>query len=245
MKIRKKLLNVCLTGVLVCSSTFISVGFADEEVDLVPAEEAGWELFFEDDFDRDELGDDWEVVDGNWKVEEGYLRGSGCLISSRGFPGEDPPGFQRLEFEARTDVQPIMLIPGMTPEVSVGDLSSIIHAQSPEEAEGSIWGSGYFFQFGGFHNTRNRIARKDNNLVDDRDTEHVIEPDEMHHIVVENDEGTLRMYVDGKLLYEYEERFSLMGVGQDRVGFYFYTAGQIHNVKVYLKRLPSDLDLDL
>ncbi len=30
----------------------------------------------------------------------------------------------------------------------------------------------------------------------------------------------------------------------DRIGFYFYTAAKVSNVKVYTKRLPDGLDMD-
>jgi len=72
---------------------------------LEPPEEAGWELIFEDDFAREELGPNWKVIEGNWSVQDGHLRGSGTLVSARGFPG-----FQRLEFEAVTDVRPVALL---------------------------------------------------------------------------------------------------------------------------------------
>ena len=72
------------------------------------AEKAGWTLVFSDDFKRTELGKDWVVVDGNWKVENGFLHGSGMLISAHGFPSDYPPGFLRMEFEAASDVKPII-----------------------------------------------------------------------------------------------------------------------------------------
>jgi hypothetical protein len=37
--------------------------------------EADWIVLFEDDFERPELGDDWNIVNGNWTIEKGIARG--------------------------------------------------------------------------------------------------------------------------------------------------------------------------
>ena len=37
--------------------------------------EADWIVLFEDDFERSELGDSWQVVNGNWTIENGVARG--------------------------------------------------------------------------------------------------------------------------------------------------------------------------
>lgn len=218
---------------VVCSTAMIHAAAPD-----------GWDLIFSDDFDRAELGEDWQIVEGTWDIEEGELVGSGTLVSSKGFPGSHPIGFLRMEFKARTDVRPFILMPGLPPPtVSVSDISSFIHAQPPE-AVSTIWRSGYFFQFGGHINTRNRIRRAGNELVVDANPENMIVPDQPHHVIVENDQGTLRMFVDGKKIFEHQEPASIMGDGFDRVGFYFYTQARVEQVRVYVKRLPCDLDLD-
>ena len=218
-----------------CLSTGRTAGAA------APAADDGWDLVFSDDFNRAELGGDWQVVDGNWTIENGSLAGSGAIVSSRGFPAGHPAGFLRLEFEAVTNVKPFILMPGGPPPVvSVSDMSSFIHAQPPETA-GPVWQTGYFFQFGGFMNTQNRIRRAGQELVADGSPKKLITPDKVHRVVVENDQGTLRLIVDGELLLEQADRASIAGEGYDRVGFYFYTAAKVNYVKVYTKRLPDDL----
>lgn len=208
------------------------------------AEAAGWELFFEDKFDRDELGDDWTALEGDWKIVDGALRGSGTLISTRGIPNEEPMGFQRMEFEAVSDVKPIIFFPDKPkPKVSLGDMSSFLHAQPPESGKPPLT-SGYFFQFGGILNTANRITRAGIEVAADRNAGEPIGQDTVHHVIVENDQGQLRMTVDGVDLFNVSEKMSIMGSGYDRVGFYFYTAFRVNWVKVYLKRLPDGLDLD-
>jgi hypothetical protein len=57
-----------------------------------------------------------------------------------------------------------------------------------------------------------------------------------HKVVIENDKGTLRLFVDGKLaLEEVDNDKPLTGPNNSRVGFYFYTAVRIFDVKIYVK----------
>jgi hypothetical protein len=213
-----------------------------------PAKAGDWELVFTDTFDREELGENWEVVEGKFKLENGALVGSGSLMSSRGFPGPDPhriipggapPGFIRLEFEARTAVQPFVLLPGAPPpKVSISDLSSFIHVP-PYDSETCPTVTAYFFQFGGFMNTRNLIRRKGTVVVEQEDPDILIVPDKLHHIVAENDEGMLRLIVDGQTVFEKEEKGNIMGDDFDRVGLYLYTKTRVEKVRVFVKRVAD------
>lgn len=228
---------IALTAITGCMSS-------KSAVKLKPAEESGWKLAFTDTFDRDELGDDWKVIDGNWKIVDGNLRGSGTLIMNKGFPEGNPPGFQRFEFEAATDVKPIVFFKNKgKPKVTVSDISSFIQAQPPEK--GKPLRSGYFFQFGGFNNSKNQIRKQGTTLKSDDNPEKVIDVGKSHKIIVENDEGKVRMFVDGELVLEQDEKTSVIGPDQNRAGFYFYTACKVPEVKVYVKKLPDGLDMDL
>lgn len=73
------------------------------------------------------------------------------------------------------------------------------------------------------------MAQKDNPEVR-------IVPGKVHKIVVQND--------GGKKALTYKEKSSVLGGGHDRVGFYFYTAAKTFNIKVYIKRLSSGLDIE-
>lgn len=219
------------------------------DASMTSAEEAGWELAFEDDFERDELGDRWQEVDGEWAIENGQLVGHGTLMTSRGYPGKNPTGaigFQRMAFEATTAVKPLafLIVGDEKPEVDVSDLSSFLHVPGPEPSKPEVFASGYFFQFGGKMNTRNQIRKGGVVVASDKEPETRIQQDKTHHVVVENDEGVVRMYVDGKLLLEHKEDGSIMGPGFDRAGFYLYTKARIDNVKLYVKKLPGGFDLE-
>ena len=94
-----------------------------ERVDYRRAEEAGWELVFSDDFDRDELGNDWKVVGGKWEVKDGALHGGGVLISTRIFSGAGAPAYQRMEFDASVDMTKGR-ISDMSPMLHIKDATS-------------------------------------------------------------------------------------------------------------------------
>ena len=222
-----------------------AVRAAPQAVTLSPGgkqiERTNWTLLFSDDFKRPELGKDWTVVNGSWNITNGCLRGSGTLISTWGIPKEHPPGFQRLEFEAATDVQPIQFFKDQLKlQVSVSDLGCFIHAVPPTEEKNPIFTAGYFFQFGGMANAINQLYRAGDVVCSDKAPTQKIVPDQRHHVVLENDQGTVRCLVDGKTIFERKEEKSILGGDYNRVGFYFYTVTKLFGVKIYVKRLPND-----
>lgn len=205
-----------------------------KSVELEGAEQAGWELVLQDTFDRDELGDTWDVVAGNWRVENGALHGQGALLTAQGIPGGDAIGFQRLEFKVATTED--------LPRVS--DMSSLLHATRPAEDDNAPWDAGYFFQFGGKWNSMHRILRRGETLVSESQSETVIDQEKLHHIIVENDGGRLSLFVDGENILTAQDEMPLLGQDADRAGFYFFTPFTVHEVKIYVKRLSSGLDTD-
>lgn len=217
------------------------------------AEEAGWELILDDNFDRKEIGENWQVMDGTWKIEDGCMVGSGMLISKDSFPPKDETfqiypdgnalGYIRMEFETISAVKPFVFFKGQKPKVQLGDMSCFINARAPEDSKKPLQ-DGYFFQFGGFCNTKNKIMRSGQEVALDEKPLKIIELDKVHKIVVENDMGVLRFFIDGELILQYRESGSIMGSGYDKVGFYFYTASKIKNVKVYVKQIAGGLDRD-
>ena len=200
---------------------------------LREAKAAGWHLVFQDDFDREELGDKWTIIDGKWSVADGSLTGSGTLISTKGLPADNTAGFQRLEFEAATT---------SPADAKVSDLSSFIHCEHKPDIREPWKSGGYFFQFGGRYNTVTQLTRGGDSLRISPDTQ--ITPKRVHKIVMENDRGELRCFVDGKAVFVEREKSSLVGKSQNHIGFYFYTPARVRRVRVYAKGLPGDLDLD-
>jgi Domain of unknown function (DUF4838) len=201
------------------------------------AEKAGWELAFQDNFDRAKLGDNWKPVDGKWTVRNGALHGSGILVSARGFPGKGAVGYQRMEFEAVTDVKE----KDGTPGTRISDISSLLHVKLAG-AKPDPLSSGYFFQFGGRWNKQHQITRGGQLLVSDVSPKIRITPGKPQKFVVECSDGRVNLFVNGKSVLAHRESASIVGNGHDRVGFFFYTPVKVLNVKVYVKRLDGGME---
>lgn len=205
---------------------------ADEKAELLSPEKGGWKLAFSDDFFSNDLSKNWRIIDGKWSVKDGFLiSNGGTLLSERKFSG-----FQRLEFDAITDMKPTT---DKTVDASkVSDISPFIHAR----AEGKkAMMTGYLFQFGGYMNKLNQLYKNGEIIYSDNKPEIRIAPGKKQHVIVENDGGRLRMFVDGRLVLGASDKLSGGKIAEQKhIGFYFYTPVKVRNVKVYTKPLQDD-----
>jgi len=171
-----------------------------------------WQLQFEDGFEREKVGDKWDVVEGEWAVKDGWLMakdtgfGAAQVLTSSKYAGS-----QKLEYDAKSS--------------DPGDLSAILSANNS-------WQDGYFVGFGVQGNDRSYLKIQGMNVKNWGAT---IEPGKTHHVVVERDGKMIRQYVDGEKTMEYKHRNPLTGENHQKVGFYIWTKGKIDNVKVYTK----------
>ena len=179
----------------------------------------GWQLVFSDDFEREEIGDDWKFLDlrgagvegeGEWSIRGDGLEGFGGAVINRRFRGR-----HRVVVYASSE--------------NPCDLSPFIHASLRHG-----WRGGYLLQFGGHQNTRNEARRFGLEHIG-YDTQHMIEPGRVHRIVGEFDGENVRLEVDGKEVHRYYETSPLIGEHHERVGIYIHNPGRIERVKVYLK----------
>lgn len=181
--------------------------------------EPEWELAFEDDFSRDEIGDDWEPLLGQWEVEDGMLR-SGSehaeIIIARPFTG-----LHRFELEI------------MTPADTVRpcDFSPAIHSNA-RDVEGRLHTVGYWLQFGGAGNTLNRILR-DGAEMEATSLDVFIEPGRVHEMVAEFDGEMVRLVVDGVTVMEAPDSAPLLGQDRRTVGLVTYNVARVQSVRVY------------
>ncbi len=181
--------------------------------------EPEWELAFEDDFSRDEIGDDWKALLGQWEVEDGALR-SGSehaeIVITRPFTG-----LHRFELEI------------MTPADTVRpcDFSPAIHSHVPD-VSGRLHTAGYWLQFGGAGNTLNRILR-DGAEMDTTSLDVFIEPGHVHEMVAEFDGEMVRLVVDGVTVMEAPDSAPLLGTDRRTVGLVTYNVARVQSVRVY------------
>ena len=173
---------------------------------------APWELVFSDDFDRKELGNNWKIIHGNWRLVNGALSGRGdAIYINRSFPGD-----QKLEFDAWVDKNG-----------TACDLDGILGDKKMER----YGNSGYLFAFGTYGNNFSKINREKVQIL--RISTPVIVPGKRHKIVCEKTGNTLIWRIDGKVVAEYRETFKVLDGGY--VGFYTDAGGCFDNVKVFCR----------
>ncbi len=174
-----------------------------------------WTLVFSDDFEREELGENWKVLHGDWHIEAGKLvtsGGYGEIAINKRFPG-----CHRIEFEAMTRAE------------RPCDFSPVI------QSAGAGFEGGYLLQFGGGGNTVNRILRGDD-VLEDRSADRFIQAGEVHKVAAEFDGDAVRLTVDGSIIVEGHEAAPLLGEGHDMVGLYIYCDATVDNVRVYTSK---------
>jgi len=136
---------------------------ANESADWIPA--------FSDDFQRTELGPDWQVIEGEWKIDGGWLVGRGKLVCTRKFPGG-----QRLDYEARAGCdQPC-------------DLSAFLSC--------SPTGDGVFFGFGSGNNQGSKLIVR-SSMTPTVQSDHRIESGRTYQVSCWCEPQHLQLLVDG------------------------------------------------
>jgi hypothetical protein len=187
----------------------------------VRAQGEGWELVFEDNFERAELGDDWWAT-GLTRIENGELviGREGDLGSSHAVCRRDFPGAIRLEYDA------------MAPTDAPCDLSAVLNGDQ------SGYSSGFFFGFGSQNNTTGRLILKNQSTIEYPAT---ITPGRWHHVVCERDGARFRHIIDGETVLEYTHEGPLPGPLYPRIGLLVWHLGRFDNVRVFTK--PEEVEV--
>ena len=177
----------------------------------------GWTLAFEDQFDREEVGDDWQVLSGKFRIVDGMLEGDNLANSSSAktvYLRDFKASSVRLEYDAVTGL-PV-------------DMSAMICTDNV----GWGWNYGYFFGFGSDNNLTGKLYRlgAETTFYDASVT-----PGKVHKVVCQIEDGTLTHIIDGKVVMIYNDPTPLKGEGHEKIGLYIYKKGRMDNVKVYTK----------
>lgn len=146
---------------------------------------------FSDDFERNELGANWISRSTNWSLVDGWLRVKGDRNEGL-WLNYALPERCRVEFDARA-------------ASDEGDIKFEIFNTEPRHQ------TGYIVVFGGWKNTISIIARLNEHGEDRRELDIVPEKGRVYHFVALRTDGTLRWYVDGKLMLEYPDETPIRG----------------------------------
>jgi tetratricopeptide (TPR) repeat protein len=187
------------------------------------AAKADWVPLFTDDFGRTSLGDDWRIVGGQGRIENGWLRlaargGDVYAILRRPFPDNI-----RIEFDARFPAGP-------------GYCSDLACFVAGDEHKCDM--VGYCLSLGADGNTCSRIQRQG---IDVRiKPGFSAEPGRSYRLAAERLGGELRLLVDGEVVLRYVDLVPLAGVGHDRLGLASFSRGaEFSAVRVLTRAEPE------
>jgi hypothetical protein len=157
---------------------------------------SGGLLVFSDDFDRSEIGSNWQARSGKWRIDKGKLvckgdRNEGIWLNFK------LPQRVRVEFDA------------MALE-DEGDIKFEVFATEQRHQ------TGYILIFGGWQNSVTVIARLNEHGEDRMESPMRVEKGKTYHIAVVRTDGSLRWFIDGKLVLSYDDETPLRG---DYFGF--------------------------
>ena len=160
---------------------------------------------FSDNFDRTQLGQDWNITGGAWRIVDGALR----IRESRNHPlwlRRTLPRDVRVEFDATSTTHDIKV------EV-FGD--GVSHALGE-----SYTATSYVVIFGGWGNQLNVLARMDEH-AEDRvvGAPRRVEANQRYHFIIERRGSVVTVDVDGERLLMLDDPEPLQGRGHDHFGF--------------------------
>ena len=172
-----------------------------------------WQLVFEDDFERAEVGDDWGVGPAA-SIQDGQLRLEGVVqaLITRSFAPD-----VRLEFEAES-------LPGVKP----CDLSAVLSCSHD-------FLRGYLFGFGSQGNRVNHLRGPGVRLADS-DPPFLIEAGKRYHLVAVKEGKHLTYTVNGHTILDTYTDDPVGGAGFDKVGLLTWTGMLVDNVRVYERK---------
>jgi hypothetical protein len=162
---------------------------------------------FSDDFDRQELGDDWNNTGASYAIRDGKLRIKGArnkpLWLRRTLPRD-----VRVELDVRSD----------SPE---GDIKIELFGDGVSKAEkASYTATGYVVIFGGWNNSLNVLARR-NEHGEDRvvGPPYKVVQGKTYPMKIERRGATIKVWVAERELLRMTDPNPLEGLGQDHFGF--------------------------
>lgn len=181
------------------------------ELDVDPTLSLGWKLQFADNFNRPQIGEDWQVISGTWTIKDGKLHGQRpVIVTAWTFTGS-----VRVEFDA------------IAHDPAFSDLSAILDTKPDTGA--TI--DGYFFGFGAEGNKTSKLLIHDSE-VERNDLR--VELGKRYRVVCQREGNRLTHIIDGKVVASVELKQPIPA-GRRAVALYTYNGGMFDDVRIYTK----------
>jgi len=162
---------------------------------------------FHDDFERAELGADWNATAPAYRVEGGKLTVKGAY---------NHPAWlrKRLPTDATIDLDVVSRSPS-------GDIKLELYGdgESFDPDKGSYTSSGYVLIFGGWQNTLSVICRQEEHGAGRKAQRQDVrvEPGRSYHFTIKRQGGTLDWAIDGKPFLAWTDPEPLAGAGHEHL----------------------------
>lgn len=185
---------------------------------LIAAEGPRISAPWEDNFDRAELGPDWNVLGPAWKIQNGKLCGRGAH-NKGAWLNRRLPVNARIEFDAFA-------------ESAEGDLKVELWGDGASGATGQSYtnATSYLAILGGWKNTKHVLARINEHATDrlEIDVDPTSDDERMrsvargqpYHFKIERADGRkVEWSVNGVVYFDFTDPEPLVGAGHEHVGF--------------------------
>lgn len=166
------------------------------------------DLIFGDDFNKSNLSSIWHIQSGEWVVEQGKLK----AIGQNGVLWLDKPLPDDIAVEVEVQGE--------------FDLNLALAGNGRDNY-------GYLFDVGGWWNTKAALIERDRNLLEDASIK-IKNPQKPYKLRMERQGKLLNCYLDGELIFTYDQAILSAKDGFNRVSFHNWGYPLVFdNLKIY------------
>ncbi len=215
-----------LSALIIAVPLLIILGFGFAALQSMQAERMRhWDLLFEDDFQRDQVGNNWEMVSGRADIIDDNLVISGTSsVYARLLIPHNP--VVRLEYEA--------MIPVGT---NTCDMSAYMFT-TPGKYDSYNEPLGYLFGFGISNNSLS-VLRRSGSMMSSTQSK-LITPGKWHRVVCEKDVSSVRLLVDDEVVFSVKDHYPPRFDEEMYAVLYTYKSTMhIRRVKLYGKTIAE------
>lgn len=175
-------------------------------------------LVFEDSFERSEIGDNYEIQGGDWRIENGKLRCATAKNRNLVLRSVDLPqnGIVELTMKSRSDA---------------------VDVKFNLWGDGKIHdhGDGYTFILGGWNNRISVISKLHEHEKKRSEKKEKLEKEKLYKIKVERSLSKIKWFVNGELFLEYNDETPLkVSEGYSKLSFANWKSDvEFDDLKIY------------